>query len=72
MPKSHVSLEASALNAVEDDWLEATLTIERDDEPDEELRYQDVTMTKAEMSYVYERMKMKLEQRAWSFGTVER
>ena len=38
MSKSHITLEASELDG--DDWTEATLTIERDDEPDEELRFQ--------------------------------
>jgi hypothetical protein len=70
--KSRISLEPSELNAAEDDWTEATLTIEREDEPDEDFRYQDITMTKAEMAAVYERMKLKYEQGIWCMGTIER
>lgn len=67
---SRISLEPSVLNKIEDDWVEATLTIERSD--DAKLSFQDIIMTKAEMANVYEKMKLKYEQGIWSTGTVER
>lgn len=67
---TRVSLEATELNAAEDDWTEAGVFIERDNEPDPELASQLLMMTPAEMRFLYERMKLYYEQGIWSEGTV--
>lgn len=72
MSKSRISLEASELNEAETDWVEASIFIEREDEPDEELRCQLLVMTRAELDALYHRMKTHYEQGIWSTGSVQR
>lgn len=72
MSKSRISVEATELDEDEQDWTEAGIFIEREGEPDEDLRSQQLLATRAELAAIYARLKMYFEQGIWSIGSVER
>jgi hypothetical protein len=70
--KSRISLEPCELNADETEVTEIMISIEREDEPEPDLRDQVLLMTPKEMDALYARMKLYYEQGIWSTGSVER
>jgi hypothetical protein len=48
------------------------ITVERADEPDEELRHQSLVLTPPELAAVYQRLGLAVTRGIWSMGTIER
>lgn len=77
MSKSRISLEAAEVTEVAGSvrlarWTEAMICVEREDEPEQDMKYQQLLLTAAEMAALYSRMKMYYDQGTWSTGSVER
>lgn len=72
MSKSRITVEVSEFSPDEKDWTEAMITVEREDEPDGELRYQMLCLTKAELADVHRRLGIWADQGIWTTGTIER
>lgn len=72
MAKSRICVEPSEVDDDTDTVLEVVVSVERQDEPDEELRCQLLVMTPAEMAELYDRMTVYYKQGIWSMKSVER
>lgn len=75
MSRSRITVEPSELDDYDSPDAKVTeiaIFVERDDEPEEEMKEQVLLLTPAEYEDVYRKMTVQREQGIWSTGSIER